>query len=237
MRFADYKGRTVLREVTMKNVVLFILLSVASVCLMAVQPAGLSADQGPAMFRDGEAPFNLMAQQININDVLLVWENPVYTNQPMGFRIYCNNNMVRYIPGDEVTDCVLCNVCEGGHQFYVTAYYDTGCESDPSNIAELTVTLGEDYFDLIRSVAVSIYPCPARHVLNVSLQGGKDNLVAEAGIYDIRGRLMQNLTLRSGSTATWNCLDKNGKPAPAGMYFLRVATENGSIVRKFSVLK
>lgn len=209
------------------------------VCLsLLALPQGTEATLAAANTpRDPNCPFNLQAALININDVLLVWENPIYLNQPMGFRIYCNNVMVRYVPGWNTTDCLLYDVCGGCHQFYVTAYYDTGCESAPSNIAELTITsLSEDVYP-VRTPGLVIYPCPARYDVHFSVQSEGKAYEADVSIYNAKGQLLRQYSVPKGERGLWDRKDSAGRAVSEGVYFMRAVTPQGSITRKFTLLK
>lgn len=221
----------------MKPAVMFLLMLGVCLSLLALPEgteAALTTDYTP---RDNNCPYNLQAGLININDVLLIWENPVYLNEPMGFRIYCNNTMVRYVPGANTTDCLLCNVCEGCHQFYVTAYYDTGCESAPSNIAELTITsLMEDVYP-VRSPGLEIYPCPARHDVHFSVQSEGKAAEAAVSIYNAKGQLLRQYSVQNGEKGLWDRKDSTGRTVSEGIYYMRAVTPQGSVTRKFTLLK
>jgi len=221
----------------MKKIAWLILLLVASVCLTArpadIQLSGMKSD----ITRDPTGPYNLQVQLLEINDVLLIWENPVYVNLPMGYRIYCNGNMVRYIPGANVTDCLLEDICEGCHQFYVTAYYDTGCESTPSNIAEIMITSDAENTMNVKAQALKVYPCPARYDVSFSLQGGKTGAPATVGIYNLKGQLLRQYSLTCGETKLWDRKDSYGKTVSEGIYYLKADTAAGSLCRKLTLLK
>lgn len=60
-------------------------------------------------------------------------------------------------------------------------------------------------------------------------------------VYDARGRLVATLEDRRASDgvhrARWNGRDSNGRPAPAGIYFYRLATSVSVVTRKLVILR
>ncbi len=238
MKYAVERDITENREVIMKPAVMLLLM--LGVCLsLTALPQGTAAalKTDPVPRDEPLCPYNLQAALININDVLLIWENPVYLNLPMGFRIYCNNVMVRYVPGANTTDCLLTNVCAGCHQFYVTAFYDTGCESVPSNIAEITVTALSENVYPVRSPGLVIYPCPARYDVHFSVQSEGKAKQADISIYNAKGQFIRRFSLSNGEKGLWDRKDSAGRAVSEGIYYMRAVTPEGSVTRKFTLLK
>jgi hypothetical protein len=182
-------------------------------------------------------PYNLMAEVIGDNTVLLAWENPVYEEPPLGFRIYCDNCLVRFAPGSNVADYLLQEVCEGCHQFYVTACYDSGCESLPSNIAEIIITsVTDDVFTPV-PLLFTAYPNPARDVVNLRLDGIKVNERTEISIFNVKGQLIRRFHLSTDRFGQWNCRDSTGRQATEGIYFLKATTSQGSVTQKIILVR
>jgi hypothetical protein len=221
----------------MKKIVFLLLMSLVCIGLLTASAKTDVITTGNTNTRQHSGPYNLMATIIDINDVLLVWQNPDFINPPMGFRIYCNSCMVEYISGVNVTDCFLQDVCAGCHQFYVTAFFDSGCESIPSNIAELTVTSNNDCYTPVKALSVDIYPCPLRHECNVSVQGGGKSWLTDLTIFNIKGQIVRRMSLRSGETIHWDTSDSSGRQVPAGVYFLKAVNPEGSVTKKLTILK
>jgi len=220
----------------MKKLSLVILLLLVCLGLIAASD-NFSASKAEAM-RDGDpdGPFNLMIQVIDCDCLLLIWENPVYEFPPMGFRIYCNGNMVRYLAGSDVEDHYFENVCEGCHQFYVTAYYDTGCESSPSNIVEVTVTGNADNQIDIGTLRLNVYPNPSFGDVNIQLDGVKygENEIA---IMNVKGQKLRQIHLGNGQTGLWDGKDAQGRKVSEGIYYLKATTSHGSVFSKIILVR
>jgi flagellar hook assembly protein FlgD len=60
-------------------------------------------------------------------------------------------------------------------------------------------------------------------------------------VYDVQGRLIATLAQRfqpAGSHAVgWNGQQENGTPAPAGIYFIRLETNQGIQTRKAILMR
>ncbi len=96
-----------------------------------------------------------------------------------------------------------------------------------------TVTSGVE--DAIVESKVNIYPNPASSQVNVEFNMVKANSVT-VQVYDVTGKLvttlLNNQVLGAGAqNVQWN------NPASAGLYFVKIRTEEGEITRKVSILK
>lgn len=221
----------------MKKLSILILMIVVCIGLMASVIQATGINDNTLKDRDPTGPYNLMAALVNCNDVLLMWENPDFINLPMGFRIYCNNSMVNYIPGTDVTDCLMADVCNGCHQFYVVAFYDTGCESEPSNIAEITISSNSDELVSNAPLALNVYPNPARKNVNIALAGSKINETAILSVFNTKGQLIRQLSLKGDAITLWDGKDNNGKRMSEGIYFLRASSSLGNAAKKLILTK
>lgn len=221
----------------MKRASLILLLIAVCIGLAAVAPAQAETMSNNGSDRNNEGPYNLMAQVMGVNDVLLIWENPVYLNLPMGFRIYCNGCIATYISGADVTDCLMENVCEGCHQVYVVAYFDTGCESLPSNIIEVNITSNADNHLSASPLALSVYPNPSRGNVNVTLSGMKNAEPTTYEIYNIKGQLVCRRIPVVYSRWLWDGRTIAGSRAGAGIYYVKVTNSQGSLTRKIILVR
>jgi hypothetical protein len=63
----------------------------------------------------------------------------------------------------------------------------------------------------------------------------------QAVVYDVRGRLVRNLTTPDAATGTqeirWDGHDDTGRAVPAGIYFARVRTPDGESAARFVILR
>ncbi len=99
----------------------------------------------------------------------------------------------------------------------------------PTGISEELGTLQRPETDLV------VFPNPSRKNINISLQLTSKTNEIKLQIYDISGRLvwdanpsteLKNISIR------WNCVDKNGRPVCAGVYFVRLNTKDFNICKK-----
>jgi hypothetical protein len=111
--------------------------------------------------------------------------------------------------------------------FYrVQAVCSDGGTSDWSDVFELLVYAPavEDYLQN----SVSLYPNPAREVLNVQCTMYNvqwDGATVE--VFDVYGKLLQTVEMSSDITIL------NVSGLADGMYFVRVSTEAGSVTKTF----
>jgi len=221
----------------MKRASFIILILLVCIGLTAASLNQAKVISDSASNRNNLGPFNLMAGIVNVNDVLLVWQNPDFLNEPLGFRIYCNDCMVRFIPGTDIADYLLENVCGGCHQFYVAAYFDTGCESEPSNVAEITVTSNSDNYQPVNQMALKVYPNPSRGSVNVKLSGTRNNNIVAVKVYNALGELVRQSDAQKDNEWLWDGKDIRGKSVSEGIYLMRVITTQGILTQKFIRLK
>lgn len=221
----------------MKRLCFVVLMSVVCISLIAVSVKADIISSNEVVLRDPTGPYNLVALLLGQNDVLLYWENPVFINLPMGFRIYCNNSMVKYVPGSNATDCMLKDVCEGCHQFYVAAYFDTGCESTPSNVAELMITSANDIYNAVSALSLRVYPNPSNQGTQISLAGMKNSENAQVSVYNLKGQLIREIKINGNTAGFWDGKDSKGCIVSEGIYYIRALTSQGSITQKVSIIK
>jgi len=91
------------------------------------------------------------------------------------------------------------------------------------------------------SSGLYISPNPFRADVNIRYQIAQKGRVA-LGVYDIAGRLVRTLVNTSALcpgiyTVRWDGKDKNGEELPAGLYFMRLKTEGGTMMRKVMLLR
>ncbi len=223
----------------MKQILLLTLLTALSLGLFASALVTSGNSINVQTNRDPVCPYNLMAQVIDINDVLLVWENPVFVNQPMGFRVFRNNIMVRQISGSNVTDCTIENVCAGCCQFYVTACFDNGSQTAPSNIAEVTIieTANQDAAASTPAISMTVFPNPSRSTVNIALSGTKQYDKADLAIYNIKGQLVRQYSMKGSKNWQWDGKDKLGNNVTNGIYYLKATTNNGNLMHKLIITR
>ncbi|MBM4399302.1 MAG: T9SS type A sorting domain-containing protein [Candidatus Cloacimonetes bacterium] len=220
----------------MKKLIILAAVLVSCIALFSVNINRAEIYHIDKSVQNTSGPYNLEAVLFGVNNVFLSWSNPVYINQPMGFRIYCNGDIALYIPGYDIVSGMLENVCNGCHQFYVTAYYDTGCESVPSNTVELTVTKADDNVLASTPPALLLYPNPFRSQVSISLKDSHPNTKAEVSIYNTKGQLIRKLLLDGKSPSVWDRKDNSGSKVCAGTYFIKTSSSVGSHKQKLILI-
>ncbi|MGB9721884.1 MAG: T9SS type A sorting domain-containing protein [bacterium] len=89
---------------------------------------------------------------------------------------------------------------------------------------------------------VEIFPNPSHRniIFRVNATGLFNNESIHLDIYDITGRSVKSFYLKSNNQSArlvWDCRDNNNKFVPSGVYFVRLARENGfSETRKFVII-
>ncbi|MEZ4648616.1 MAG: FlgD immunoglobulin-like domain containing protein [Candidatus Eisenbacteria bacterium] len=95
-------------------------------------------------------------------------------------------------------------------------------------------------FDLAASLQLQVGPNPSVGRSTVAFQLPNAGNV-DIAIFDASGRQVRSLAsglLSAGAhSMEWNGQDDSGREAPAGMYFVRVATENGTAREKVMVVR
>ncbi len=86
----------------------------------------------------------------------------------------------------------------------------------------------------------ALYPNPFSATVNVPFRTLSDGHV-EVSVYDITGRMVRNILDSEVSAGehslSWNGTDSNGSYAGPGVYFLRVTSGTGSVIRKVVMVR
>ena len=108
-------------------------------------------------------------------------------------------------------------------EFYVVAFnQDLGLESDPSEVC--VVTIVDDAIEEQTS-SFNIYPNPVNDMLYIETE----TEIEEVSIFDVYGR---NQNLRSSETQNLS-ISVDVANLNSGVYFVRIKTENGEVVKRF----
>ncbi|MGC9315578.1 MAG: T9SS type A sorting domain-containing protein, partial [bacterium] len=84
---------------------------------------------------------------------------------------------------------------------------------------EFTTSVGVSS-ELPERIGLEVFPNPFNASLSIRVEG-KISSSAKLAIFDIGGRLVEDLTISSNSIV-WNGIDNNGNDAPSGLYFIRL---------------
>lgn len=88
----------------------------------------------------------------------------------------------------------------------------------------------------INGPRLAVSPNPAGGNMRFALSGADDEVAGHVSIYSLRGRLVTEFELRGGY-ATWNTLNAVGEPVPAGVYFAKVRSAQGTATQKIVVVR
>ena len=149
------------------------------------------------------------------------------TREPVSFNIYRNGTVIGNVPYTGAWAYnYFDNVAAGNYEYQVTAVYE-GCESDFA----LTPDLSQNYVEVsVTSVAETIdsriYPNPTTG--NVTIEA---NSMKHITVISALGQVLYDANI-SGDTYTMNLGQYQ-----AGLYMVRIFTENGVSVKRVTVVK
>jgi len=170
---------------------------------------------------------DLSIEKITDNSVLLTWTKPESDLSVSGYRIFRNN-----IPLTTVLTTATSyfdeNLSVGEYEYYVTTHYTNSCISDSSNHASEAIGVGIREVQM-ENCEIQVYPNPTEGELTI--ENGVLNSIQErienVEIFDVFGRNMGVKFPSFGGVRGGNI-----SHLPAGMYFLRIQTEKGTITKK-----
>jgi YVTN family beta-propeller protein len=116
--------------------------------------------------------------------------------------------------------------------------------SDPGDPSSTPASVSTDAPVVSPQVATRLWMVganPASAAANVRFEVGRPGPVRLA-VYDVRGRLVRDLlgaTLQPAGVASvaWDLRDGNGRPVPAGVYFIRLLGTGEAIGRRITVVR
>jgi len=165
--------------------------------------------------------------------ITLNWTGPDAPDL-MGFKIYCNGTVL--VETITNTMWVMLVTSPGVYNFYVTALYQNGGESIPSNVATVEI-VGNDDAEQSATVSkiVSLSPNPFSAFTTINYRNAAKQNV-EISIYNINGqkvKTLQNTTKQAGTYQTvWDGCDFKGKHVSTGMYFVKLTAGDKVTVKK-----
>ena len=152
------------------------------------------------------------------NDVTLIWEEPAACLAPDSYSIYRDNDMIADgVTGLEYEDLGL---AAGFYEYYVVAVYYFG-ESEASDPAYVLITGIEDY----DASLFQIYPNPATELVNVKSPVSIDRIY----VLNNSGQLVVDEEVNNMEYQI------NVSRYEAGIYFIKLETSEGIILRKVAV--
>ncbi|MBC8321754.1 MAG: T9SS type A sorting domain-containing protein [Bacteroidetes bacterium] len=143
----------------------------------------------------------------------------VSTRSLLGYNVYRDDAIINTAIV-EVTEYNDLEPPIGSHEYFVTAVYDGGGVSDPSNIVTVIITDMEE----IEKSSIQVYPNPAHNVLIIKAEN-----ITNIQIINVTGQLVIDKNVIGNQAA----VDVNElKP---GVYFVNIETQSGSAYRKIIV--
>jgi hypothetical protein len=176
-------------------------------------------------------PFDkdIVVEQVEGHSVLVSWEAPKYEGTELaGYNVFRGSEKLN---ADIITELnYLDKDLEPNYwYFYQVEIVYNDCEDTlKSNIASIAIV---SINDISTGSMVQIYPNPTRGELIIEVAGQARNdgelRIENVEIYDVFGRKVfeqkENLTVLHSYDLT---------VLPIGVYFIKVATEHGSVIRK-----
>ena len=175
-----------------------------------------------ANFSSEDIALNVVATAIDDNTIKVEW-NAVESAE--SYNVYraslTRNSEYEFIANVKETSFTDTGLDANTKYFYsVTAVYADGSESEKSESAEAT-TKPESIEEL--SLAFNIYPNPVNDKLYIETEVE----IEEVSIFDIYGR-RQELSAVSCQLSAIDVSNLN-----SGVYFVKIVTENGEVVKRF----
>ena len=161
-----------------------------------------------------DAPQNVKANAISTSSIIVTWD---FVENAKSYNVYRNDELIENVKGTNYMD-------EGLE--YNTEYCYTvraiGDEVESALSEKVCVkTLGEGIEELTSSV--NIYPNPVQDKLYIEAEAEIEDVV----VYDVYGRRQVTETPSHQGNLSVDVSDLN-----SGVYFVKVVTENGNIVKR-----
>jgi hypothetical protein len=162
---------------------------------------------------------SLHSEIVNTNSIQLQWVNAA--DNIRGYHVFRNDTRIttQMLTEPSYLDE---NLPVGNYEYYVVAYYANGCVADSSNHVRETVTLGFKDFKDIEDIV--LHPNPTGGEFKVQSLKFK---VQSIEVFDVYGR---NVFPHTANRIPHTVIDISH--LQAGLYFVRITTEQGVVMRK-----
>ncbi|MBR4155873.1 MAG: choice-of-anchor J domain-containing protein [Bacteroidales bacterium] len=176
---------------------------------------------------DCDAPVNIIAETIYYSGafgVKLTWS---LIGEPKHYNIYRSTNDDNYELIDDTKQNIYFDEIDvnGTYHYHVTAVYEKDeeeCESDPIHVSILVpVGLNENALS-----GIMIYPNPTQGALNIEAEG-----ITRITIINTLGQVVYD----NNTDSNEEIIDMSQQEA--GVYMVKVMTENGLITRRINVVR
>ena len=157
-------------------------------------------------------------QNLSVNDKTISWETPEQ-GVPTGYNVFVNDNLV----AKNITETSY--TFKSGKNNNIVEVFALYNEKSSVGVSLFTETETNDTTAITENTtSISIYPNPANDRLYIEAEGEIENVV----IYDIYGR---HQVTKTPSHQEMTSVNVSG--LKAGIYFVKINTENGEIVKRF----
>ena len=171
-----------------------------------------------------DAPTGLVATEVTHESITVAWDSSAALAWGLDYS-EPNVTTVTSIVGITTNSCTITGLQpETPYTIWVMAFCEDGVTSDYS--APLNVTTQPNGINNYLLNSISLYPNPAKDVVNV--QCTMNNVQIESiEVFDVYGKLLQTVSMTPETTTI------NVSGFAAGMYFVRVTTEQGVATKSF----
>jgi hypothetical protein len=171
---------------------------------------------------------DLQAKAEGKNNVSLQWNIPETENPPKAYQIYRNDALLKELPQTEYVDKEL---PDGNYTYFIRAIYADDCETLSYNVVTVTIE-NTGIVETDNYPSLRVYPNPTDgqlRIANYELQ------IKNIEIFDLLGHVVAPLNPPEGGRLPSFGGVGGGfdiSHLPAGMYFVRITTDNGIITKK-----
>lgn len=189
-------------------------------------------------------PRNLTAHVFQESKVQLIWQLPsnLPANDPLvGYNVYRAIDAEPY-PTEPVASIGFFPTAyvdepgaDGAYRYVVTAIYDSGAESNPSNEAQVVVDITSGVADAAAARRLTLEAGPNPFHDSCELAWSAPTGASSLRVFDASGKRVRELTLGASLSisgrVTWDGHDQAGHALPAGTYFavLRKGAESARV--------
>ncbi|MCK4654989.1 MAG: T9SS type A sorting domain-containing protein [Candidatus Cloacimonetes bacterium] len=170
-------------------------------------------------------------------NIMIIWDPPAGGRNLSYYRVYRDYILI----GDYITSLFYIDVNPPSNWqvYYITAMYDGGYESGPSNYIINPIN-AEGNILPIKTKLLGNYPNPFNPTTTISYQLPENSEVTLI-IYNIKGQKVKTLVnevLPTGEHSTiWNGRDSDGNQVGSGIYFYKLRVGNYQKVKKMLLIK
>ncbi len=177
---------------------------------------------GPQPVDTCNAPTQLAASEITHSSVKLDWAQEGDVNSWTVYYKKATATSWSTIPAATHPMTITDLEAETAYEAYVKANCAEG-ESEPSNTVTFT-TNPDGVNDYVLENSISLYPNPANEQLTISRAQGMMN---EVIVYDVYGKTLRTMSVNDNTVVV------NVNDLAAGMYFVRIITNEGMATKTF----